>query len=128
MISVNATVKGEPDASPLFVTYQYQSRSDEIVLSNSIAMVREKLGKGQRLNVYEAMTVYCAYTVSQIRDQTSDVDIERNAQRILSSENVMIGVAESLQEIKFEATVDNFPKRHLTLNAPIGTTRPINQV
>jgi hypothetical protein len=45
--------------------------------------------------------------------------IERNAQNILSPDNVMIGVPESLRKIAFEVKIGKLPKRRVILKEPI---------
>ena len=45
--------------------------------------------------------------------------VEKNASKILSTHNVMIGVPETLRKIAFEATIDDLPKEVIIFEEPI---------
>ena len=119
MIHIKATVKGEPDTAPFTQTFLYADKSDERVFYKSWEMIKEKLDKKLRINVNESLIIYCAYVVSEVRAHKPVRAIEKNAQKILSASNVMIGVPETLTKITFEAKIDKLPKTWITLKGPI---------
>lgn len=82
-------------------------------------MVRNKILRNLKLNVHEALVVYFAYIVGEIRSGKSDSEITSNSKRVLSRENVLVGVPETLRDISFNVTVDNFPKRTIRMIEPM---------
>jgi urease subunit gamma len=121
MIHIKATVKGEPDTAPFAQTFLYADKSDEQVFSNSLRMIKEKLDKNLRVNINESLTIYCAYIVKELRAHKPVRVIEKNAQKILPADKVMIGVPETLRKITFEAKIDKLPNRRIILKEPIPT-------
>jgi urease subunit gamma len=117
MIHVKATIKGEKDVPPLTKVFDY----DERVFFSSVAMVEEKLQRKMKINANEALLAYCAHVVKSIRAGKKDSSIQRDATRILSADNVMIGVPETLQAIKFEAKLGN-RVRTVAIKKPIPTS------
>lgn len=118
MINIQALVKGEPDVTPFTKLFEF-SNQDEPIFLNVIELVKDKLSRNLRLNVHEALLVYCAYLVSEIRSGRQDSDIIENLPKVLMQDNVLIGVPETLRDITFNITVDNFPKRTVRFIKPI---------
>jgi urease gamma subunit len=119
MIHIKVTVKGEPDTAPFRHTFFYADESDEKLFYNSVNMIKEKLDKNLKININESLVIYCAYVIDKLRANEAINVIERNAQKILSPDNVMIGVPESLRKIAFEVKIDKLPKRRVILKEPI---------
>ena len=117
MIRVKATVRGEPDV-PSFTTV---FDSDERVFFSSSAMIEEKIHRKMKINANEALMAYCAYAVKSIRAGKKDTDIQKGASEILSANNVMIGVPETLQAITFEVALEN-RTRKIAFKEPIPTS------
>ena len=117
MIRVKATVRGEPDV-PSFTTVL---DSDEQIFFSSSAMIEEKIQRKMKINANEALMAYCAYVVKSIRAGKKDTDIQKGASEILSANNVMIGVPETLQAITFEVASEN-RTRKIAFKEPIPTT------
>lgn len=117
MIRVKATVRGEPDV-PSFTTV---FDSDERVFFSSSAMIEEKIQRKMKINTNEALMAYCAYVVKSIRAGRKDTDIQKGASEILSANNVMIGVPETLQVITFEVALEN-RTRKIAFKEPIPTS------
>jgi urease subunit gamma len=115
MIHVKATVRGEPDVSPFTKVFDY----DEEIFFSSADMVGEKIKRGLKVNANEALTVYCAHVVRSIRAGRQDSNIQDEARKMLSVDQVMIGVPETLRTITFEATIDSKPARRIVLKQPI---------
>jgi urease gamma subunit len=121
MIVIKAEVKGEPDTPPFKRIFEYHDESDEEIFFASLNMIREKLSKKLRLNTNETLALYCGYVAEQLRAHKSTDNIEKNAP-VIFSENVMIGVAETLRTISFDVILDNSPKKKITLHEPIRTS------
>ena len=119
MINIKAIVKGEPDTAPFTSTFFYPDESDEELFYNSVNMIKEKLDKNLKININESLMIYCAYIIGKLRANEAISVIERNAQKILHPDKVMIGVPESLRKIVFEAKIDKLPKRRVILKEPI---------
>ncbi|MGI0086886.1 MAG: urease subunit gamma [Nitrosotalea sp.] len=110
-------VKGEPDVIPFTKLFNF-SNQDEPIFLNVIEAVKDKLCRNLKLNVHEALLVYCAYLVSEIRAGRQDSDIMENLPHILTQNDVLIGVPETLRDITFNITVDSFPKRTIQVIRP----------
>ncbi len=117
MIRVKTTVRGEQDVQSFTRIFDY----DEQVFFNSAGMIEDKIQRNMKINANEALMAYCAYVVKSIRARRKDSDIQNGASEILSADNVMIGVPETLQSITFKVTLDN-KFRKVAIKKPI----PIN--
>ncbi len=121
MIHVKVLITGESDIPPITKLFDYDNDSEQIFLE-SIKQVKNKLAKNMMINFNEAILLYFAYVVSEIRDNKSQNQIEKTASRILSPQNVMIGVAESMRKINFEASIDDKSTINITFDEPIPIT------
>ncbi len=70
-------------------------------------MIRQRLSKNLRINIHECLMVYLAYVVQQLRANKPIKSIKENARKVLSVDQVTIGVPESLKNIKFEIRIDS---------------------
>ena len=121
MIVIRATVKGEPDVLTFTRVFEYGTRDEEIFFS-SVAMIEEKLRCGMRVNVNEALILFSSHVAKSIRAGDQDRAIRDSAAKILSPETVLIGVAETLQQVTFEARIDHKPVRTIVLKDPIAAS------
>jgi urease subunit gamma len=119
LIYIKLTVKGEPDTSPFTRIYQYSSKSDEEIFTNSEIMTKDRLNRNLKININEAILVYSAFIVSELRDGRQIEQIQKNASHILSPEQVMIGVPESLRKMSFEVMLDDGCMKFIVLITPI---------
>jgi urease gamma subunit len=124
MISVRASIKGEPDVPAFTKFFEYGSADEEIFFSSS-AMVEERLGCGMRLNANEALVLLCSHVVKSIRKGKQDVSIQNDGKKILTAGNTLIGVSETLHLIRFEARVDNKPARTIVFDEPISASKSL---
>lgn len=118
MIHIKLTVKGEPDVPPFTRTYQYSNTADEEVFANSVTMIKDRLERNLKININEAITVYSAFIVSELRAGKPTEQIQKNIPSLLSPEQVMIGVPETLRTMSFEITLDGILTK-IILNTPI---------
>ena len=106
MIYVKAVIKGEDDTPPFIRLFEYPDQSDELIFFNSVKMIKEKLSKNLKININECLMIYCAYIIEELHTNKSISSIEENATKVLSVNQVMIGVPESLRKITFEVKLD----------------------
>lgn len=119
MIHVKVTVKGEPDTSPFTRIFSYPKKTDEEIFTNSAIMIKERLDRNLKINTNEALIVYSSYIVSELGENRSVEQIQKNSYKILSPDQVLIGVPETLREMSFEVNLDDKPIQVVTLNMPI---------
>ena len=124
MIYIKVMVKGEPDVRPIYRIFQYEDETDELILHHSAEMVREKLGKNMKLNVNEVLLLYAYCVASLIRGKKCVDVIENKVRAMLSVHQILVGVAESLRTITFDAVVDG-RREWLVLREPIPSSRYI---
>ena len=86
-----------------------------------MALIKET--KGMRINVNEVLLMYLDYSIQAFHSGKKVCDIINDASNILTPDQVMIGVPESLTEIKFALVAHNIPKQLFALLRPITTTR-----
>jgi urease gamma subunit len=88
-----------------------------------MAIIKEKISNGMRININEVLLMYLDYYVQAFHSGNKVCDIINNASNILAADQVMIGVPESLAEIEFALVTHNIPKQMFVLLKPIPTTR-----
>lgn len=122
LLHAMVTVRGEPDTEPSIRVYTCSDEIDEQMLFSSVELIMEKLSKKLRININEALLVYLNCLVEAFRCDKKMDEIVNNASDILTADQVLIGVPESLREIKFDLTIENMPRRLITLIDPIPAT------
>jgi urease gamma subunit len=122
LLHARVTIRGEPDTEPSIRVYSCSDEIDEQLLFNSIELIMEKLSKKLRININEALLVYLNCLVEAFRRDKKMDEIVNNASDILMPDQVLIGVPESLREIKFDLMMENMPRRQIILIEPIPVT------
>lgn len=120
MIRIEAVVKGEPDTEPFTKLFEFKDE-DELIFLNVIEMIKDKLSRNLKLNTQETLLAYSAYLVSEIRSNKPKSEIVDKMPKILTKDNVLIGVPETLREIIFNIKIDNLPEKILQFVEPIPT-------
>jgi urease subunit gamma len=82
-------------------------------------MIKDRLDRNLKININESITVYSAFIVSELRDGRSIEQIQKNVSHLLSPEQVMIGVPETLRKMSFEVMLDDGYMKLIVLNTPI---------
>jgi len=118
LIRIEVVVEGEPDILPSTKLFEFKDE-DEAIFLNVIEMVKEKLSRNRKLNTHESLLVFCAYLVNEIRSGKSESQIRVNSSKILTRENVLFGVPETLRQITFNITIDNLSKKIIRFTEPI---------
>jgi len=78
-----------------------------------------------RININETLNIYLNYIINQLRLHKKSGEIRSNLSMLLSPDQVMIGVPESLRKINFNISAENNKKLNITITEPILTTNYI---
>lgn len=119
MIDIRVLVRGEIDTPALVRLFQYPDKEEESIFFNSVASIKKKIGRGLKINANETLAIFCFYVIEQIRGHKSQDEIEKAARRIISSDQVLIGVPETLREMSFDIIVDDFPEQRIKFVEPM---------
>ncbi len=119
---MTVTVQGEPDTSPFTRIYQFYNKTDYIILSNSIKTINNKLSRKMKININETLYIYLKYVIDQLRSHKKRNEIIKNASKLLTPEQVMIGVPESLRKINLNIKLESTQRLRITIKEPISTT------
>lgn len=102
--------------------YYFANGIDQQILSNTVKGITKKLLKQMKINVNEVLLFYLNYFIGGFSSGTDVHEMIDHATSLLSIDDVMIGVSESLSEIKFEITAENIPRQQFVLVEPIVTS------
>jgi urease gamma subunit len=119
---VTVTVQGEPDTAPFTRIYQFYNKTDYVILSNSIKTINNKLSRKMKININETLCIYLKYVIDQLRSHKKRNEIIKNASKLLTPDQVMIGVPESLRKINFNIKLMSTQRLRITIKEPISTT------
>lgn len=119
MIDIKVLVRGEIDTPPSVRVFQYLDKEEESIFFNSVALIKKKIGMGLKINANETLAILCAYVIEQLREHKSQDEIENARQGIISSDQVLIGVPETLREMSFDVIVDYFPVQRIKFLEPM---------
>lgn len=119
---MTVTVQGEPDTAPFTRIYQFYNKTDYIILSNSIKTINNKLSRKMKININETLYIYLKYLIDQLRSHKKRNEIIKNASKLLTPDQVMIGVPESLRKINFNIKLRSTQRLRITIKEPISTT------
>lgn len=91
---------------------------DKLMLHAAGNLAKERLGRGLKLNYPEAVALISAELLERARDGMSVAELMQYGRKILTSGDVMPGVAEMMPEIQIEATFPDGTKL-VTVHTPI---------
>ena len=75
-----------------------------------------------RININETLNIYLDYILNQLQLHKKNNEIRSNLSKLLSPDQVMIGVPESLRKINFKIIGEKKQKLSITVREPISTT------
>ena len=122
MIDVTVTVQGELDTVPFTRIFRFYNKADYIILSNLIKSINDKLSKEMRINLNETLYIYLNYIIKELRLHRKANEMITNASTLLTPDQVMIGVPESLRKISFNVLMPNSQRLKITIKEPISTS------
>ena len=115
MIRIKAFVEGEPDTLPFTRIFELRDKIDEKIFFESVKTVKRKLLRNLRINTNDCLIIFCDYIINEILAKRRVSLIEQNASKLLSEQQVMIGVSETLRKITFEVFVDSTTKKNIII-------------
>jgi len=122
-MDAKVTIKGEPDAQALIKDFHFDGEIDLIVLSNTAKRISDKLSKREKINVNEVLLIYLNYFIFGLKSNTKISDMSAHIYTLLSYEQVMMGVPETLREIRIDITGDGISESRIVLDNPIPTPK-----
>jgi len=122
VVEIRITIQGESDTVPITRIFQFHNNTDYVILENSIKTIKIKLSKKMRININETLNIYINYIINQLRLHKKNSEIKSNLSKLLSPDQVMIGVPESLRKINFKISAENKQELNMTITEPILTT------
>ena len=122
MIDVTVIVQGEPDTVPFTRIFRFCNKADYTILSKLIKSINDKLSKDMRINLNETLYIYLNYIIKELRLHRKTNEMITNASTLLTPDQVMIGVPESLRKISFNVVMPNSQRLKITIKEPISTT------
>ena len=75
-----------------------------------------------RININETLNIYLNYIINQLQLRKKSNEIISKLSKLLSPDQVMIGVPESLRKINFKISAEKKQKLNITITEPISTT------
>jgi urease gamma subunit len=75
-----------------------------------------------KININETLYIYLNYIIKQLRLHKRRNEIINNVSKLLTPEQVMIGVPESLRKINFNIKLESKQRLRITIKEPISTT------
>jgi urease gamma subunit len=122
LIDIRITIQGEPDTVRITRIFQFHNSTDYIILENSIKTIENKISRKMRININETLNIYLNYIINQLRLHKKSNEIISNLSKLLSPDQVMIGVPESLRKIDFKINSEKKQKLNITITEPISTS------
>ena len=119
MILVRVAVIDEQGASPFSQVFEYSNESFDNIFSPMIDRIKEKLKQQLRINLYECLALYCNYVVLRLRTKNGTSSVEKGIRALLSHNDVMTGVPETLRKIVFQIELNRGEQEIITISEPI---------
>ena len=119
MIDIQITIKGENVQNSSFKKYYYPHESDEEIFFNSVQLAIARIEKKLKLNLNEVLTIFLDFLVREYRKKSDIDEIKDNLSKLLTHDQVLIGVPELVKNIEFSGIIDTNPKLTVVLDEPI---------
>ena len=119
MIDVQITIKGENAQNSSYKKYYYPNESDEEIFFNSVQLVTARIEKKLKINLNEMLTIFLDFLVREYRKKSGVDEIKDNLSKLLTHDQVLIGVPELVKNIEFSGIIDTNTKLTIVLNEPI---------
>jgi|TARA_B100001093_G_scaffold515135_1_gene590797 urease gamma subunit len=91
---------------------------DKLFISMAANVARRRLERGVLLNYPEAVALITDFVVEGARDGKAVADLMEEGANIISRSQVMVGIADMLDDVQVEATFPDGTKL-VTVHAPI---------
>ena len=119
MIDIQVSLHGQNSSPPLTRSYYFRHESDEKNFLNSVQLVMERIQKKIKINLNEVLIIFLDFLVREYRKKSGIDEIKDNLSKLLTHDQVLIGVPELVKNIEFSGIIDTNPKLTVVLNEPI---------
>jgi len=92
---------------------------ERLLISLAAMVARDRQARGVRLNYPEALAIITSFVLEGARDGRTVADLMDAGRRVLTTADVMDGVADLVAEVQVEATFPDGTKL-VTVHEPIG--------
>ncbi|MET0894862.1 MAG: urease subunit gamma [Acidimicrobiia bacterium] len=92
---------------------------ERLLLTLAAMVARDRQARGLTLNHPEAVAILSSFVLEGAREGRTVADLMDAGRRVLTREDVMVGVPEMIPEVQVEATFPDGTKL-VTLHEPIG--------
>ena len=100
------TVQGEPDTKSFTRIFDYQL-SDEKIFQESVQLIKKRLSNNMKLNINEVRLNYLEHLSKlPLMKKNQSMQIQKYIPKLLSANQVLIGVPESLRQLTFRIMTD----------------------
>ena len=100
-MNITILVQGDPDLPLITKNYDYE-KDEEFIFFESIEPIKKRLSNNIRLNLNETLSFFVFYIVTSLNANKSVEEIKKHFSELLSPQQVMIGVPESVRHLKFQ--------------------------
>ena len=100
-MNIKILVQGDSDLPLLTKTFGYK-KDEEFIFFQSIEPIKKRISNNLRLNFNEVLSLFVAYVITSLNENKSHQEIKNHFQELLSEQQVMIGVPESMRHLKFQ--------------------------
>jgi len=94
-------------------------KSDESIFFESTKLIKKHLLNNMRLNINETLGLFVAYVITSLNEHKTISKIQKHIPELLSPDQVMIGVPESLRKLTFTITTNDTDKKRMSITTPI---------
>jgi len=117
-MKIEVLIQGDPDIKPLTKIFHYK-KSDESIFFESTKLIKKHLLNNMRLNINETLGLFVAYVITSLNEHKTISEIQKHIPELLSPDQVMIGVPESLRKLTFTITTNDTDKKLMSITTPI---------
>jgi len=103
----------------LYELIYFSHESDEKIFFNSVQLVAARIEKKLKLNLNEVLTIFLDFLVREYKKKRDADEIKDNLSKLLTHDQVLIGVPELVKKIEFSGMIDINPKFTMVVNEPI---------
>ena len=117
-MKIELLVQGDPDIKPQTKIFYY-NKSDDLIFQESTRVIKKRLENNLRLNVDETLWLFVAFIITSINEGKSTNEISKHLPQLLGTNQVMIGVPESLRKLTFLISKNGKQSDFLSISSPI---------
>lgn len=121
-MKIEVLIEGDPDIKPFTKIFHY-TKSDELIFFESIKLIKNRLEKRMRLNMNETLWMFVAYIINSLNEDKKINEITKYIRNLLTPNQVMIGVPESLRRLTFTILMEDNKNELISITTPIRINR-----